>query len=135
MGKDCKTFGYQGDSGAYADRYEILKNFSRTNRQNPTAAEYALWQMLSSCQLGTRFRRQHIIGDYIVDFVSLRCHLIVELDGKYHNRQEQQQEDEIREHFLSRCGYRILRFTNEQVYENPDGVAQAIKNELEKVDK
>lgn len=91
-----------------------------------------MWNTIRSNQMGVRFRRQHIIGDYIVDFVSLRHHLIVELDGKYHNRPDQQEEDAMRERFLESCGFHILRFSNEQVFENPEQVANQVITEIKK---
>ena len=61
--------------------YDLLKAFARENRKNPTLAEQVLWNHLHNKTLGVKFLRQHIIGDYIVDFVSLECCLVVEVDG------------------------------------------------------
>ena len=65
---------------ASPDWYDLLKSFARENRKNQTLAEQVLWNQLRNKTLGVRFLRQHIIGDYIVDFVSLECSLVVEVD-------------------------------------------------------
>ena len=75
---------------ASPDRYEILKAFAQENRNNPTLAEQVLWKYLDRKQLGVKFLGQHIIGDYIVDFVSREQGLIIEVDGAYHAELEQQ---------------------------------------------
>ena len=72
--------------------YPLLWKFAKENRNNPTEAERLLWFYLSNKQLGVRFRRQHIIGQYIADFACLEKMLIIELDGGYHSLLEQQAE-------------------------------------------
>ena len=74
---------------ALSDRYDLLKAFARENRKNPTLAEQVLWNQLRNKTLGVKFLRQHIIGDYIVDFVSFECSLVVEVDGAYHAERQQ----------------------------------------------
>lgn len=115
---------------AYTDRYELLKDFARKNRNNPTEAERCLWQQLRTNGLGVRFRRQHIIGDYIGDFVCVEKKLIIEVDGPYHFTEEQTQEDEIRSRNLQSMGYRIVRFTNDEIFGNIDSVINKIKQTL-----
>ena len=115
---------------ASPDRYEILRNNARSNRLEPTVGELALWSIVRGKQLGYRFRRQHPIFDYIVDFVCLEKKLVVEVDGKYHFTDEQHHEDEIRTHALQQLGYTILRFTNEEVQFNQEHVAHTIKEKL-----
>ena len=66
---------------ASPDYYSLLKEFARNNRINPTDAELILWAELRDKALGTKFFRQYIIADYIVDFVSLQSSLIIEVDG------------------------------------------------------
>ena len=102
---------------------------SRELRQRMTLSEKILWQFLrSSSFAGLRFRRQHPIGRYIVDFCCLRKKLIIELDGRYHNATTQ--EDKDRDIFLKNRGFRILRFTNDQVFDQIDGLLQTIADEL-----
>jgi len=113
---------------ASPDRYTRLKAFAQENRKNPTLAEQQLWKHLERKQLGIKFLRQHIIGDYIVDFVSREQGLVIEVDGAYHAERQQQEDDAIREHDLEKMGFHILRFTNEEVLYNIDNVLQQIEN-------
>ena len=69
----------------YPDRYKLLKDFALTNRHNMTMAETIMWQALRAKQLGVSFRRQHAIGDFIADFVCISHHLVIEIDGGYHD--------------------------------------------------
>ncbi len=89
-----------------------------------------LWDYLKSDGLGVTFKRQHIIGEYIVDFVSFEAKLIVELDGKYHQLPQQQTNDIERTKWLENKGYKVMRFTNEELFENIDGVLEEIKERL-----
>ena len=75
-----------------------------------------------------KFLRQHIIGDYIVDFVSREDGLVIEVDGGYHSEPRQQTDDELREKALEEMGYHVIRFTNEEVLYN-------IKYVIEKIEK
>lgn len=77
---------------ASPDRYALLKEFARVNRKNMTLAESVMWQLLRANVMGHKFLRQHIIGDYIVDFVCRDDGLIVEVDGAYHAELEQQRQ-------------------------------------------
>ncbi len=116
---------------ANPDSYKLLKDFAKQNRDNATPAEEALWTLLSGKKLeGYKFRRQHIIGDVIVDFVQLGKKLIVEIDGGYHNHPEQQQLDKARESYLNNIGYKVVRFTNEEVIGDTDNVLARIFKEL-----
>ena len=110
--------------------YEQLKEHAEAMRKNPTEAEYAMWEMLRGKNLDAKFRRQHIIGDYIVDFVCLDKQLVVELDGGYHNDPEQQKFDRERTGFLQSKGFSVLRFTNEEVIGNTDETLTIIRNAL-----
>ena len=98
-------------------------------RRNPTQTEELLWERLRAGKiLGYRFRRQHAIGRYIVDFYCARARLIVEVDGPIHDAR--QEEDAIRDAFLKNRGFRVLRFTNDEVNGNMDCVLQRIKEAL-----
>ena len=110
--------------------YEILKGYAREMRMKPTDAEKAAWSMLSDEQTGYKFRRQHIIGDYIVDFVCLEKMLVVEIDGEYHNEWEQQIDDAVRTEWLAIKGFRVMRFTNAQVIGDPEGFIREVKEAL-----
>ena len=110
--------------------YPLLWVFAKENRNNPTEAERLLWFYLSNKQLGVRFRRQHIIGQYIADFACLDKMLIIELDGGCHSLPEQQISDEQRTADLQKWGYRVIRFTNEELFNGIDLVLTKIKNAL-----
>ena len=110
--------------------YEQLKEHAEDMRKNPTEAESAMWEMLRGKNLDAKFRRQHIIGDYIVDFVCLDKQLVIELDGGYHNDPEQQELDRQRTNFLQSKGFSVLRFTNEEVLGNTDETLTVISNAL-----
>ena len=100
-------------------------------RQNQTEAEAKLWSRLRSHRMsGVQFRRQHAIGNYIVDFCSPRRKLIIELDGSQHV--DQAEYDSERTKYLEAKGYRVLRFWNHDILNNIDKVLDAIWNELNK---
>ena len=82
-------------------------------------------------ECGEDFLRQHIIGDYIVDFVSRHGGLVVEVDGGYHSEPRQQEDDVMREDALREMGYNVMRFTNEKVLFDIDNVLQQIKDYFE----
>ncbi len=116
---------------ANPDWYPLLKEHARRMRNNPTEAEDFLWRQLKGKGLNTTFKRQCVILDYIADFYSPSANLIIEVDGGYHQTDEQQTQDEIREEKLKKQGYRILRFTNEQVLFDIDRVLTKIKDMIE----
>ena len=107
--------------------YELLKSKAKDMRKNPTQAEAIMWELLRNNKLGIKFRRQHIIGDYIVDFVDLNSGLIIEIDGGYHNTAEQREYDELRSEYLKNKGYTVLRFPNEQVIGDSEAVLERIR--------
>ena len=119
-----------GAHTADSTQYDLLKENAVNNRKNPTEAESVLWDMLKGNKLGAHFRRQHIILDYIVDFICLDKGLIIELDGGYHDDPRQKEYDEARTAHLHRLGYTELRFKNEELLCNPDAVIQKIKDTL-----
>ena len=108
--------------------YGLLKEFAEENRNNPTDAESALWEALKGRSIGEKFRRQHIISDFIVDFFCADKGLTIELDGGYHNYPPQMKSDAERTAALSELGYIELRFTNEEVLGDIGGVLQKISN-------
>lgn len=112
------------------DFYALLKEKAREHRKNMTEAERALWECLKRWPRPYRFRRQHIIGDYIADFACLAAHLVIEVDGGYHFTDEQKKLDEMRSEFIARHGFRVIRFTNEQVIGSSDEVVSKIKEAI-----
>ena len=117
---------------ASPDRYELLKTFARENRRNATEAEALLWEYLRNNALGVKFLRQHVIGDYIVDFVSRQDGLVLEVDGAYHSEPLQKKDDIQREQVLEQMGYHVIRFTNEEVLYNTERVIEQIEEYFEK---
>ena len=115
---------------ASPDRYLLLKNFAQTNKQFPTDAEKLLWEHIRAKQLSVKFNRQHIIGDYIVDFVCIEKKLVIEVDGGYHSEYEQIEKDEFRTQQLRDWGFSVIRFKNEDVLGDVSGVLNKIKNNL-----
>ena len=110
--------------------YPILKEYARYNRNHPTEAEELLWNYLRAMGLGVTFKRQHIIGDYIADFVCLPSKLIIELDGGYHQLPQQQTSDAQRDEWLTNKGFNVLRFTNEELFNNINQVLDEIQQHL-----
>lgn len=116
---------------ASPNRHQLLKELPHKHKQYPTEAEKHLWHFIRNGQLGVKFNRQHIIGDYIVDFVCLDKQLIIEVDGDYHNIEEQRENDIDRTIALSRLGFHVIRFDNNEVLNDIDNVLDKIINELE----
>jgi very-short-patch-repair endonuclease len=106
---------------------DILAN-ARENRRNLTSAEYDLWQILRSRRLnGIKFRRQHPVEQFIVDFYCHEAKLVIEVDGGYHDRPGQAEADKGRERRLAELGLTVIRFTNEEVMYNIDLVRSRIE--------
>lgn len=96
---------------------------ARKMRREPTEPEKRLWRNLSNSQLGGfKFRRQTVIGTFICDFSCSSTGLVIEIDGETHDEHT----DEIRDQMLMRMGYTVLRFTNDDVMRNMDGVLARI---------
>ena len=114
-----------------ADKYNygLLKVLAAKNKAFPTEAESILWNYLKNSMMGVRYRPQHIIGNYIADFVCIPLKLIIEIDGLYHSLPEQQVSDEERTRWLEEQGYKVIRFTNEEIYNNLDKVIEKIRYE------
>ena len=113
--------------------YQKTKEYGRAMRQDPTEAEDALWQALRGRKLAgnPKFRRQHHIGQFIVDFVNLDKWLVIEVDGQIHNQQEQAEYDAGRTLELHKRGFRLLRFSNEEVLNQLPTVLERIEAALE----
>lgn len=121
------SYIYQTAEAAY---YNQLKQFAKENRLHPTQAESILWNLLRGNRLGKPFRRQHVIGMFIADFVCLPSMLIIELDGGYHSMPDQQISDRQRTEWLQRHGFKVVRFTNDEITGNPEHVLTIIKENM-----
>ena len=114
-----------------------MKNQRRTNlarmlRNNQTPAERKLWAILCNRQIdGIKFRRQQPIGNYVVDFVSFEKRLIIEIDGGHHSEAKVEEKDSERTKRLKEQGFKFLRFWNNDVLQNTDGVFTRIKGTLQ----
>lgn len=95
-------------------------------RNKMTPAEVALWRELKNEKLGYKFRRQHGVGHYIIDFYCPKLKFAIELDGDIHTLEHVHQKDLIREKFIRDCGITIKRFWNHQIFEDVDSVLEEI---------
>jgi very-short-patch-repair endonuclease len=109
----------------------MLKEYSRHLRVNMTNAERLLWSKLRRKQLkGTQFYRQRIIDNYIVDFYCPKANLIIEIDGGQHYIEEGLKEDKVRDEYMKGQGFKVLRFSDREVFENLNGVIERIYENL-----
>ena len=116
---------------ASLEQWNFLKDYAKENRKNLTEAEDKLWQEVRNRQFkGLKFRRQHPVAGYIPDFVCLEKKLIIEIDGEYHDSLEQQKLDSFRTAWLEENGYRMVRFTNDEVQKNILSVLEKLGNEI-----
>jgi len=112
---------------------ELFKRAEKL-RERMTKAEVRLWEELENSQLdGYKFRRQHPIHKFIVDFYCHKLKLIIEVDGKYHESEGQKNTDLERSELLTFQGIKIIRFTNEEVFNNINLVLKQIRKEIESI--
>jgi len=113
--------------------YNILKLKDRRVdlRTNQTPQEILLWSRLRREQLGVKFRRQHSIGGYVVDFYCPSKKLVIEIDGSQHFGKEAIKYDEIRTRYFEGLDIKVLRFTNAEINTNMNGVLLKIADELD----
>jgi very-short-patch-repair endonuclease len=112
-------------------RFAGLADLSRRLRDEQTRAEVLLWQLLRKRQLlGFKFRRQHQFGDYVVDFYCHEAQLVIECDGSIHDLNERWHHDQNRDAYMIAQGLRVLRFSNEQILNDADGILKEISKYL-----
>ncbi len=111
--------------------YKNIKEVRDKLKCNPTEAESIIWEYLRNKKTGYKIRRQHIVGNYIPDFLCLSKKLIIEIDGKVHLKQKEA--DLLRTEVLNDLDFEIIRFTNEEVLNNPELIAQKIKDKLDSI--
>ena len=109
----------------------VIFEYAKKLRKNPTQAELILWEHLRKNKLGVKFRRQHPVYKYIVDFYCHKLKLVIEIDGGYHLKLEQKEYDKYRTKDLSEFGIKTLRFTNNQVLNNIEFVLSIIIQEID----
>ena len=108
--------------------YELLKDFSKMNRHFSTEAENVLWQLLRRDATGFKVRRQHVIDNFISDFVVLQKGLVIEVDGMYHDLIKES--DEERTKILNNEGFEVIRFKNDEILKYPQKVFDQIVKKL-----
>ena len=110
----------------HGDRFMVGR--ARELRRNQTAAETCMWRLLRDRRLGgLKFRRQHVIGGHVVDFVCLAARLVIEIDGATH---EDVEADAIRTADIERAGYTVIRFWNAYVYDRESAITDVILDAL-----
>jgi leucyl-tRNA synthetase len=120
--------GQEGWQTADRKAYSTIADYQKELKNNLTEAENTLWQRIRNNQLGAKFRRQHVFGKYIADFICLPEKLVIEIDGKIHD--ERKEEDAQRTAFFKEQGYRVIRFTNDEVIKDIQSVVEKIKTEI-----
>ena len=120
------NFDYMPDKKIFNKK--PLKEFRKELRNNLTPAEAVMWKVLQKRQLeGRKFRRQHSIGNHIVDFYCPKEKLVIELDGTAHYTPEGSDKDEKRDAYINGLGIKVLRFENRDIFNNLDAVLEVIR--------
>jgi cyclase len=121
------------EGGMFNQAHPLVFEMAKELRKNMTEAEKFLWNYLKTGIDGLKFRRQHALGNYIADFYSHPIKLVIELDGKIHEKPEVKILDEQRENDLRIWGYEIIRFTNEELFRDTEKVLLTIKAKAEEL--
>ncbi|HLD20753.1 MAG TPA: endonuclease domain-containing protein [Patescibacteria group bacterium] len=110
------------------------KDFRRENRREMNDVEVTLWNHLRNGQIGHKFRRQHSVGPYVVDFYCPAKRLVIEVDGDTHFEPDAVEYDLRRDEFLRSQGLGVIRFTNLEVRDNLSGVIDAVLDNISKTE-
>ncbi len=113
----------------------IIHKQARELRKRETKTEKVLWNFLSNHKLEVKFRRQHPISQFIVDFYCHELRLVIEADGEIHQEKENIVYDEMRDKHLQDLGLTVMRFTNSEILENSEAVINFIKKEIAQLKK
>ena len=105
----------------------LIFEMAKDLRKNMTDAEKVLWFHLKLKPDGFNFRKQHPLGIYIADFYCHKLKLVIELDGSVHNNSDVKTNDDIRQRTIEECGIKVIRFTNERIFNDLEMVLQEIK--------
>jgi very-short-patch-repair endonuclease len=115
--------------GANTKMQANIHKIAKVLRKRPTDAERLLWKHLKAKQLeGFKFRRQQPIGNYVADFVCFEKRIVVEIDGSQHAVEKEREKDITRDSWFTKQGFKILRFWNNEVMQQTEGVLEVIKN-------
>jgi very-short-patch-repair endonuclease len=109
--------------------FKLLKESQQAKRTNLTTAEEILWEYLKDKKMGVKIRSHHLIDNYAPDFVALSCKLIIEVDGEIHKYKKE--EDEKRASELTKKGFKVIRFTNDDIFNDILTILKKIKTEIE----
>jgi very-short-patch-repair endonuclease len=109
------------------------KTLRRDLRSNLTSAEATLWSRLKKSQLGFKFRRQHSVGPFVVDFYCAEVRLAVELEGQWHKDEFRSDRDARRHEYLVKHGLEVLYFENRSVFEGWEAVKETIQKKAEEL--
>lgn len=119
--------------------HPTVRQFARELRQPQTPAEATLWRHLRNRNLTYKFRRQHPVAFFIIDFYCAKAKLLIEIDGDSHLTNEQQEYDAARTEYLEELGYKVIRFTNNDVRYNIHAVVneiiKCVENRIEEIKK
>jgi len=115
----------------YRDAGKHLFDAARSYRSNPTRAEYKLWLYLRTKPFGIKFRRQHPFLLYVLDFYANSLKLVIELDGSIHENEEVKRKDMERQRILESNGLKVIRFNNNEVIDDIQGVINKINKTVE----
>jgi len=107
-----------------------LKRLRQKLRKSPVLPEIILWRELRNSKLGKKFRRQYGVGKFVLDFYCPEMRIGIELDGHTHDNPESHQNDKIRQKFIERQNIKMIRFQNQEVLNNLEGVVEEIKKFL-----
>ena len=106
-------------------------NLAKNMRSNMTKEEVKLWEIIRAKRFyGLKFKRQVLIGNYIVDFLCQEKMCIIEIDGGQHNKDLNREKDKVRTQYLESYGYKVIRFWNNEIWDNIEGVCKKLELEL-----
>jgi very-short-patch-repair endonuclease len=109
---------------------DVMRGFAHQQRSRPSSAEDMMWTILRGRRIAAKFRRQVPIGPYIADFLCFGRCLVIEVDGPLHLEADQRQKDKERDTWFAAQGYRVLRFTSDEVIGAPEIAARKIRSAL-----
>ncbi|MBE7630146.1 DEAD/DEAH box helicase [Tenacibaculum piscium] len=119
-----------------SDSYKLIKEIAFKRKNTTSKAERALWEVLSSKQTGFKFRRYYIIDGFLIDFICLEKKLIIEVNGKYHTTEKQQEAMRLRTEILTEFGYKVVRLDESQILNSPENsLKNSLENRLDKTTK
>jgi len=130
--EESDSSGYKKLPGyvtADLQNYKFLKEIRQCLKDKPTDAEKLIWEYLRNKKTGYKIRRQHVIDNFVVDFVCLLKKVVIEIDGEIHLQQKEN--DTLRTNTLNEKGYKVIRFTNKEVFADPEIVTMKIKEVLD----